>query len=64
MKGRNYESADTALKELDSRIKKVYSFDIIYNGEKNSRKIIEIEKNAPTSGKYPRKAGIIKRNPL
>jgi 16S rRNA (guanine527-N7)-methyltransferase len=64
MKGRDHEPADRALKELDSMIKKVHSFDIIYNGEKNSRKIIEIEKNAPTSEKYPRKAGIIKRNPL
>jgi len=64
MKGRDPGQADNALKELDSRIKKVHSFDIIYNGEKNSRKIIEIEKNAPTSGKYPRKAGIIKRKPL
>ncbi len=65
MKGKDAQTeideAESAVKELCGEIKAVHSFELGAAGE---RCIIEIEKTAPTPGRYPRKSKAIKNKPL
>ena len=65
MKGKDAQAeiggAESAVKELCGEIKAVHSFELGAAGE---RCIIEIEKTAPTPGRYPRKSKAIKNKPL
>lgn len=58
------ETADNALMRLNSRIESENAFDVSYCGEIYHRMIIKIRKLGEISDKYPRKAGIIKKDPL
>ena len=64
MKGIIHEDAKTALKALKAEIEDIHEFEIQYGDEKNRRSIITIVKKEATPGKYPRKAGTVKKNPL
>ena len=56
------EKAKNAISFLSGSLPDVY--DIVIPGTEISRKIITVEKNKATSFKYPRRAGILSKNPL
>lgn len=56
------KEAENSLKILNSKIKKVHTFNLPYSNDK--RVVVEIEKTAKTDEKYPRRAGIAVKRPL
>ena len=66
MKGPNIEeeikSAENAINVLGGRIEKIHNFKL--GDTDNNRTIIVINKIKNTENKYPRKAGILRKNPL
>jgi 16S rRNA (guanine527-N7)-methyltransferase len=58
------EDARDALRELGAECSAVNEFYMLYEGESYKRTIAEIVKIKPTNQKYPRKAGMARKNPL
>lgn len=57
------KNARNALKILNSEIVDIIDYKLPLN-EENTRKLIVVKKNKETSSIYPRKNGLIKKNPL
>lgn len=68
LKGNNaseeIKNSQNALKILNSKISNIYEYSYSVWDEEYSRKVVEIIKNKPTSNKYPRNFGKIKKKAL